>query len=475
MANRVQTIFANMSWLMVSQIITSACAFIWTILTARYLGPSDYGIFGTAVSFTVLFAVLADFGVTTYIVRAISTDLEHEGKYLNNAISLKLFLSLLYLSVILLVLFLFGWDNYVVLICFLFAIESLIKSFQFAFCTSFQAHELMKYQAISNIILNVLTLIFIIIVSFTKFGLMGITFAYIFANILGLIYTVLVIRKKIIKPKFSFDLSFYKVLILGGIPFALTGIFYTIYYSIDIVMITQFASTYDTGLYNSAYKLINVLTLFYSIYSSVVFPVMSKLFVDEKDILQFSFVKSMKYLSLVTIPIAVFTFFYGYDIINIYGPEFVEAGGVLKILIWTVCFLFINGACSLMLNASHKEYSVTKIYSIAAVFNVILNLILIPKYSVYGAAVATVASEILILLLQFYMIRKINQLPDRHFVYDVFRISVASGALGVVLHVLNLNMWLAIPVSIVVYFAVIFLVKTIDQEDKLIIKQIIGR
>lgn len=475
MANRVQTIFANMSWLMVSQIITSACAFIWTILTARYLGPSDYGIFGTAVSFTVLFAVLADFGVTTYIVRAISTDLEHEGKYLNNAISLKLFLSLLYLSVILLVLFLFGWDNYVVLICFLFAIESLIKSFQFAFCTSFQAHELMKYQAISNIILNVLTLIFIIIVSFTKFGLMGITFAYIFANIFGLIYTVLVIRKKIIKPKFSFDLSFYKVLILGGIPFALTGIFYTIYYSIDIVMITQFASTYDTGLYNSAYKLINVLTLFYSIYSSVVFPVMSKLFVDEKDILQFSFVKSMKYLSLVTIPIAVFTFFYGYDIINIYGPEFVEAGGVLKILIWTVCFLFINGACSLMLNASHKEYSVTKIYSIAAVFNVILNLILIPKYSVYGAAVATVASEILILLLQFYMIRKINQLPDRHFVYDVFRISVASGALGVVLHVLNLNMWLAIPVSIVVYFAVIFLVKTIDQEDKLIIKQIIGR
>ena len=128
-----------------------------------------------------------------------------------------------------------------------------------------------------------------------------------------------------------------------------------------------------------------------------------------------------------------------------------------------------------MLNASHKEYSVTKIYSIAAVFNVILNLILIPKYSVYGAAVATVASEILILLLQFYMIRKINQLPDRHCVYEVFRISVASGALGVVLHVLNLNMWLAIPVSIVVYFAVIFLVKTIDQEDKLIIKQIIGR
>ena len=51
-----------------------------------------------------------------------------------------------------------------------------------------------------------------------------------------------------------------------------------IYYSIDMVMITQFANTYATGLYNSSYKLINVLTLFYTIYTSVIFPVMSKLF-----------------------------------------------------------------------------------------------------------------------------------------------------------------------------------------------------
>ena len=172
-------------------------------------------------------------------------------------------------------------------------------------------------------------------------------------------------------------------------------------------MITQFSTTYATGLYNSAYKLITVLTLFYTIYSSVVFPVMSKLFKNEKDLLRLSFVKSIKYLSLVTIPISVFTMFYGYDIIGIYGAEYIEAGGVLTVLIWTVCFLFINGASSLILNASHQEYSVTKIYSIAAIFNICLNFVLIPNYSVYGAAVSTVLSEILILFLQFYMVSKI--------------------------------------------------------------------
>lgn len=475
MANKVRTIFANMSWLMISQIITSVLAFVWTILMAIYLGPSDYGIFGTAVSISSLFGVFASFGTFTYIVRAISTDFEHEDKYLNNTLGLKIFLSFFYLTLIFLVLMLLGWQRYVIGICLLFAFEYLIKTFHDVLFASFQAHEQMKYQAITNIIINVLTFIFILVVIFTNFGLIGISFAYILANVIALVYAIYAIRAHIIKPHLAFDFSFYKDLIKAGIPFALTGLFYTIYYSIDIVMITQFTTTYETGLYNSAYKLISVLTLFYTIYTAVVFPVMSKLFEGEKDLLNLSFVKSMKYLSLVTIPIAVFTMLYGYDIISIYGADYIEAGGVIKILIWTVCFLFINGACTLILNASHKEYSVTKIYSIAALFNVVTNLFLIPEYGVYGASFATVLSEILILILELYMIKKIGQLPDKHLIYDLLKICFASLVLGGVLWILNLNIWLAIPVSIIVYFAVILLIKTVDQQDKLIIKQIIGK
>ncbi|WP_405303952.1 flippase [Methanobrevibacter sp.] len=475
MANKVKTIFANMSWLMVSQILTSVLAFVWTILMARYLGPTNYGIFGSAVSLTSLFGVFASLGIFSYLVRAISTDFENEAKYVNNTLGLKIFLSFFYMAIVFIVLIVLGWERYVVGISMLYAFEYLIKTFQDVMYASFQAHEEIKYQAITYTIVTLLTFIFILFVIFTDLGLLGITFAYIFANFIALCYAVFAMRKHFVKPSFSFDFSFYKVLIKAGIPFALTGFFYTIYYSIDIVMITQFLSTYSTGLYNSAYKLISVLALFYTIYSAVIFPVMSKLFVDEKNLLNLSFVKSIKYLSFVTIPIAVFTVMYGYDIIGIYGAEFIEAGGVMKILIWTVCFLFINGACSLILNASHQEYSVTKIYTIAAFFNVILNLFLIPTYDVYGAAIATVLSEILILFLQMYMVHKIDQLPDRHLLYDILKICFASGVLGVVLYVLDLNMWFAMPVSIVVYFTAILLVRFIDSDDKLIIKQIIGK
>lgn len=475
MANKVRTAFANMGWMMVSQIIASVCAFIWTIVTAWYLGPSDYGIFGAAVSFAALFGIIIDFGLPTYIVRAISTDFENEHKYLDNAVSLKLFLSVLYILAVFSASVILGWQSKLITITLLVAFENLIKSYHALLFASFQAHEKMKYQAITNTILNVLTLIFIIIVTFTDFALVGIAFAYIIANFIALIYELYALKKHTILPKFSFDFSFYKVLLKAGLPFALTGLFYTIYYSIDLVMLNQFSTSYATGLYNSAYKLITVLTLFYTIYSSVVFPVMSKLFKEEKDLLKFSFVKSIKYLSLVTIPISVFTLFYGYDLIGIYGAEYIEAGGVLKILIWTVCFLFINGACSLVLNASHKEYSVTRIYTIAAVFNICLNLVLIPNFSVYGASIATVLSEILILILELYMLRKINQLPDKHLIYDIIKICVASVVLGIVLYALNLNIWVAMIISIIVYFGVILLLKTIDSEDKLIVKQILRK
>ena len=280
--NKVRTIFANMSWLMISQIITSVCAFVWTILTARYLGVSDYGILGTATSFSVIVIVVADLGVTTYITRSISVDYNVEAEYLGNALSLKLILSVLYLAVVIFISYLLGWDNFTILITFLFAIESLIKSFYNLLFASFQAHEQMKYQAITNTLLNVLTLVFIVMICFTDFGLLGITFAYIAANLIGLIYCIAALTKHIIVPKLLFDLKFFKKLIIAGIPFALTTLFYTLYYSIDMVMITQFSTTYATGLYNSTYKLINVLTLFYTIYSAVIFPVMSKLFKQGK-------------------------------------------------------------------------------------------------------------------------------------------------------------------------------------------------
>ena len=474
--SQIKTIFKNMSWLLISQIIASICGFIWTILIARYLGVNDYGILGFAISFSGILAILCDLGIGTHIIRHIATDYDSSGKYLGNAIPLKSLFSITLFILSLLILIIMKRDFLTITVTLLFTIESIIKSFLGLLNGTFQAFEEGRYQGISNTIINLLLLIFILLTIFTDIGLYGITFSYIIANTIGLIYAYYTLQKNITKPKFDFDKQFCKKITLLSIPFALSSLFYTIYYSVDMVMITTLVGDYPNGIYNAAYKLISVLTLFYSVYIAVIFPVMSKFFKNDEKLLIISFEKSVKYLMLIMIPLSVSTMFYSTDIIQlIYGHQYDAASSALSILIWTVSLLFINGACSTLLNASHKEVTVTKVYIIAATFNILLNFYMIPNFSYDGAAISTVLSDLLIIIIFIYTMYKLGQKPDKKLYFDLIKIIIGSAVLGIALYFLNLNMWIALPVGIIIYLLVIYLLKVFDNDDKYIIKEILGK
>jgi len=474
--SQVQTIFKNMSWLLVSQIIASVCGFIWTILMARYLGVDKYGIFGFATSFTGILVILVDLGISTHIVRHIATDYDSAPKYLGNAIPLKVIFSVLCTVITLIALIIMNVDELVIKVTLLFTLEMIIKSYVNLFNGSFQAFEKGKYQGIGNTILHLILLIFILIAIFTDLGLYGIAISYILANTIVFVYEYIMLNKHVAKPKYELDKEFCKNITLFSIPFAVTGLLYTIYYSIDIVMLTNMVGTYATGIYNATYKLISVLTLFYSVYTAVIFPVMSRFYKNNESLFLISFEKSIKYLMLIIIPLAVATVFYSKDVMQlIYGHSYDGGSTVLSILIWTVCLLFISGACNTLLNASYKEVSVTKIYAIAAVFNVILNFIMIPHFSYDGAAITTVLSDILIVCIQAYIIYKLGHRPNKRLYQDIVRIIIASGVLGIALYLLNMNMWLAIPVGIIIYLATIYILRFFDNDDKYVIKEILGK
>ena len=474
--SQVKTIFKNMSWLMISQIIASICGFIWTILIARYLGVNEYGILGFAISFTGILNIITDLGVSTHIVRHVATDNDSAPKYMGNAIPLKGLFSIGTLAITLIILILMKSDKLTIIITLLFTFEMIFKSFISLLNGGFLAFEKGKYQGIENSLLNTLLLIFILISIYADLGIYGITISYVLSNLIALVYAYYAFRTNITKPKFELDRSFCKTITLLAIPFALTSFLSTVYFSIDVVMLTNIVGNYATGIYNASYKLISILTLFYSIYLAVVFPLMSKLFKNDKQLLIISFEKSLKYLTMIIIPIALGTTFYSLDVIHlIYGHEYDAGFSVLQILIWTVPFLFISGACNTLLYSSHKEKSVTKIYIIAAIFNIVLNLIMIPSLSYNGAAITTVLSEILIVAIQFYIIYKINHKISKKLYYDLFKIILASSIVGVMLYILNLNMWLAIPFVIIIYLLSLTLLKFFDDDDKYIIKEILGK
>ena len=472
--SEVKNLFKNSSWMMISQVITSICAFVWTILIARYLGASDFGIMSFAISFSTIINIFLDLGISTYATRDISRNNELASDYLGKLIPLKILLSLIVLVISLIILSLMSKSYLTTTITLIFVLEVAFMSLSGLLQGVFQAFGKTKYQALGNVVYSLMLLIFVLITIYFKLGLIFIACSYALSFLTLLIYSYTKTLNQITIPKFNIDYTFCKKAVKLSIPFALSGFFYTIYFSIDTVMLSYLSGDYATGIYNASYKIINVLTTFFPVYQAVVFPLMSKLFEGCKYLLKLSYAKSIKYLLLIIIPITLGISLYATPLVTlIYGNEYLMSGPVMQVLIWTVSFLFVNGAASTLLNASNKEVSVTKIYCVAAVFNICLNLILIPNYSYHGAALATVLSEILICVLMVYVVKSTPYCPDKSIFKDIFKIILASVVMFVVLDFTGLNMWFGIIVGVIIYSVCILGFRTLDDEDKALVHDII--
>lgn len=473
--NQIKSIFKNTGWMTLSQVITSVCAFLWTILIARYLGVTDYGIVSFAISFTSLIGIVMDLGMSTYIIREIAKNKHLLEKYMGNIFLFKFILAAFLFILSSFILFLMNCSFITIIVTLIFTIELIFMSMSYFLSGIFQAFENVKYQSIGTILNSFLLLLGILLTISFDLGVIAIAISYTFGYATFCIYMFYKYIKSFSFPKFELDLKFIKEVFLNSIPFGLTNFFYTIYFSIDIVMLSYLVGDYSTGLYKSAYNIIYVFTTFFVVYQSVIFPIMSKFFKESHDLLKISFELSIKYLLLFILPISVGVFFYARPLVDlIYTNQFSLASVPVQILIWTVGFLFVNGAASTLLNAISKEVIVTKIYIAAAVFNVILNFILIPLFDYNGAALSTVLSEILITILIIRSIFKTKYRPGISLLKNIFKLIISTVGFAYVIYFLKGSVLLSIPIAIIAYLVLLVLTRSIDDEDKYIIKSILG-
>ena len=474
--SEIKTLFKNVSWVTTSQVIVNLCAFFWTIAIARYLGVNDYGILSFAISFTVLLCMGTDIGMSTFATREISKDRSKTHKFINNVLPFKIILSIALFIVTALILILLGYNKLTIEVALIISIETIFICMIKFIGGVFQAYENQKINSIGEMIAAILLLIFTFIVIMFDWGLIGVALSYALAYLIFLLHMIFNMNKSFGIPKFEWDFKFWKETAIKSIPFGLSIFFYTVYFSIDIVMIQMMAGDYATGLYNSAYKIVSVFAAFYVIYQYVIFPLMSKLYAENTDLLKLSFEQAFKYSLLILLPISIGVYFYSPYIINlIYSSQYALASPAMQILIWTVVFLFINGVATSLLNSIGKEISVTKIYLIAAIFNIALNYLTIPVWSYIGASITTVLSEILILILMMYSISKTEYKPDLSLLKTIVKLVICGIILAIVLYLINVSLWLAIPIGLIVYVLALFITRTIDDTDKYIINELLNR
>jgi len=474
----VQRIARNTTLLLSSSVAGFVLGFFFTVYVARYLGAQGLGVLSFAVAFTAIFSVLTDFGLQALMIREVARDKTLARKYLSNIAVLKIFLTIITFGLIALTINLLHYPAQTVRVVYLIGLSVVFGAFSTMFYGLFRAHERMEFEAIGGVLGGAVMLGSAFWAINHNYSVTGFALIYLIVSVIGLGYSLAISAWKFTLPGIEVDLGFWKEALKQAWPFALGAIFVVLYFSIDSVMLSSMKGNEAVGWYNAAYRLILCLSFIPSAYFSTVFPLMSRLHVTSKDFLRFTYERSFKYMLILGVPIGVGTTILASKIVLlIFGLGYVNSIIALQILVWSMVFIFVNGVFGQLFYSVNKQLAATCIIIGSAVFNVVLNVILIPRYGLTGASISTVVTVSIGFLIDYIWSSRIGYgIPVKNTLGIIMRVSIASAVMGLpVYYFQNFYVLALVPLAALLYFIVLYIIGGIDKEDKLLIKQIVGR
>lgn len=382
--------FKNTGWLFAGRMTSMVLAFFVGVYVARYLGPSQYGLLSYVVSFAGLFGIFASLGIDSILSRELIKTPEKRDELLGSGFILKLVGSLFAIFLIIITLFFLKTNYLTSSLILLFSLSFIILSFGVIdnyFQANVWAQKTVKIQITSLIVTNILKLIFI----YYHVSLFWFVIIYsIDATILisGLILTYKKMGLHIYKWKF--DNPTIKMLLKNSWPLILSGIAISVYLRIDQVMITNMIGTTANGIYSVATKISEVWYFIPSIICTSLFPAIINARKTDKAIYEKRITRLYSLMIYLSLVIAIFiSSFAGTIVSNLFGHDYLGAINVLKIQIWAGVGIFLGYAMTQYLIAENYTKIFFAVTLLGAVSNVLLNLILIPKYGIAGSAWAT--------------------------------------------------------------------------------------
>lgn len=466
----------NSSLLIMASIINNVMTFILTLFTARYLGTYNFGLISSATSFVGVFGIFCDLGLATYAIREVSRDKSATSVYFGTTFAFRVLFTLV--TFIVYCVFVtqsnFTEDGFVVMI--LFGFYMVFNSIVFFFYSLFQSNEKMKYQTIGNVIYSSSVLLIILLIIFNGSDVKVVAAGYPLAMLLSLIYTSYIAIKHYPRFTFCFRKDFVKKILYRGIPFGITSVFTSIYFWIALIILTYLSGSVAVGLFSASQKLLLVIAAIFTFFSNAIFPVMSELYTTDKQKLRGLYFKLLKFMLMLGLSVAVGTSLFSSEIINIiYGSAYVEGSFALSILIWAGVFMFLSNTSSTLLGAINKQFTVTKIAALSALLSVVINYVMIVKFSYYGASLCTVIIEFLVLTFMLVALSHTEfKLNVRSAIKPVVQVVLSNVILAGAIILFNQSLIVTIPVAVVVYVVALLVTGAISSEDREIFYDLIN-
>jgi len=398
----------NFSWLLAGNIASGLINFFTIVYIARVLGAATFGLLQFAMAFLLYLVIIVDSGLSTYGSREIAQNRSEAGRISINIFSLRLMLALATFFLSLLVLLTIPISSVLRL---LFTVAFLLVFYRALNADwVFQGLERLEYVAISKLLFSGITFLFVVLfVKGPEELLVVPLIQFIFGLIIGVAFLVILFRKYL-----RFDLkwisfaSWPKVFLLA-IPLGISVIFLQIYDNLDTIILGLLDKPAIVGIYNAAYRIFYIFAGVFSLWLTTLFPVVCKRMSENKDRTRLFLEKVMRLTLLLAIPVTLLVCLASPLFIQLFfGDKYMLAIPALRYLIWALVPLAISNIYgSLLLIPAGLFNQFLASVGVGALSNITLNIILIPRFSYIGAAVATVIAQVVAGITAFNLSKKV--------------------------------------------------------------------
>ena len=416
------------------------------------------------------FGLLTDLGVPLSGTQQIARDRTKiaEG-YVTDVLGLRLLLAFISLTLLLLLVLVIPRTRDVKILLLLFGITLLPGAAIIDWV--FQGLEEMHYTALSRTLdLIYVALLFALVRN--SDGLLRIPVLQTVAGtISALILLAVYIRRFGVGP-LSFKFASWKRIFHHALPLGISMVMIQVMYSIDTVLLGFLRTDAEVGYYNAAYKIILFVISVGAVYFDAIFPLASNYYEQSLESLKRLQRHTANFVVSLACPMALGGVVLGGPIMRLfYGPRYDSGIIAFQILILAAAFIYLNMIYARGMWACNLQQPFVRIVTLQAVLNVVLNLVLIPRYGIAGAATSTVISEFCGL---YFYYKEFNRIVRVEFYDFLFRPMMAAALMSLILLLFpDFNLFLRLVGGFLVYFGLLCALKGVTSEDVRLLKAVL--
>lgn len=438
------------------------------------LGASDYGLYYALFNFTLIFNILLDCGVTNFNNREISFHPQLAGKYIANILSIKLMLSVVYVAITVAVALGMGYGHHQLGLLFILAVNQFLSSLVMFIRSNLNALHHFGLDSVLSVLDKLIMILLGSVLLWTPLRKNFTIEAFAVAQTLSYMATVAVSLIFLTRTTGRLRIKFDRVLSLSmlknSLPYALMVLLMTAYSRLDSVVIDRLLpnGSEAAGIYAQAFRLLDAANMLPFLFASLLLPIFSGMIKQKREFgpfLNFSFLL----LVVPVVAIAIPTIAHRAPIINLLYHEHVDLSApVLGLLMISYIFISVGYVFGTLLTSNGNIKELNIVSGAAVVVCLSVQITLVPRFGVTGAAIGNMAVNFLVAVAQVTIsLKKFRLTPDRTMVFRFLAYLLFCPLATVSILNLHLGMAFSYVLSIAVSLGFALVLKLIDIKQLL--------